>query len=142
MEPTFGQRLVGAVVDGLVLLPAGLLLFKLGDGVAVTVVGLAIAAAYHVVLTARDGRTIGKRVVGTRAVDLTSGATPSLRQAGLRWLTLSAGTMVTAIVPTLSWVNQGYSLMVLIGILVPPLHRGVHDRIASTVVTAGAPRLT
>ena len=135
IEPTFGQRLIGGVLDGLVLLPVALLFEVLGRGPAVDIAGFALASAYYVGLTARNGQTVAKRVVGTRVVDRATGMVPSVRQAVLRWLVLGAGGLVAASIP-LEAAGPVYTAVVLGGVLFQPLHRGLHDRAAGTVVTA------
>jgi len=138
VEPTFGRRLGGALVDLAVLfVPVVLLRATVAGGLGATA-ALVVVAAYHVVLTARDGRTLGKAAVGTRVVDLESGAVPSPGQALRRWLTVIAGSLVAAIAPALDLVGAIYGVVVLVPILSGPLHRGLHDRVASTVVTAAS----
>jgi len=135
VEPTFGRRIGGALVDLAVLfVPVLLLRSGLEGGLGATA-ALVVVAAYHVVLTARDGRTLGKAAVRTKVVDVDTGAVPSLGQAARRWLTVIAGSLVAAVIPALDLVAAIYGLVVLLPILSGPLHRGIHDRVASTVVT-------
>jgi uncharacterized RDD family membrane protein YckC len=131
-EPTFGQRLGGALLDALLWLPFGALLARVWGWLPALAV-----AAYEVGLVARDGQTIGKKLVGTRVVDVASGGTPSIGMAALRWLTVIAIPLVvegTGLPDPLEWTT-----LVLLPVLKPPLHRGLHDRSAATVVTSVRP---
>jgi uncharacterized RDD family membrane protein YckC len=132
VEPTFGQRLAGAILDGLVVLPLALIT----GSVAGRVTAVALVALYQIGLTARSGQTLGKMVMHTHVVDRQTGRTPSLTQAVIRWLTVLAGAVVAIAIPAFKPLAFVYDVVVLAPILSQPLHRGLHDRAASTVVTA------
>src|SRR5262245_4972819 len=74
IAPTFGQRLGGRLPDGLIWLVPFLILAKFLSGVALLVVGYTAVALYEVLGLLVYGRTIGKRIVGTRVVNV--GETP------------------------------------------------------------------
>ena len=136
IEPTFGQRLVARLIDALVVLPVIVLIAAVTDGLVRGALGLAGVAAYEVALVARRGQTLGKMAMGTRIVDQTSGSLASLKQAAVRWIVLIAGSVVVLVVPEIQWLEIIYTLVVLAPVLRPPLHRGLHDLAAGTVVSS------
>jgi uncharacterized RDD family membrane protein YckC len=139
-EPTFGQRLLARLIDLVVLVPLGVLASAVADGRASALVGIVLTGLYEVGFVARQGRTLGKVMLGTQIVDRSSGALPGLRQAALRWLAVAAGSLLALVITesslnVLEGVWSLWALVVLLPILRPPLHRGVHDIVAGTVVT-------
>lgn len=135
-EPTFGQRLAARLIDGLVLLPVILLLAALTDGLARRALSLTVVAIYEVTLVVRRGQTVGKIAVGTRIVDFSSGSLPSLQQSVVRWLVIIAGSVASLVVPAFEPFDAVYTVMVLILVLRPPLHRGLHDLASGTIVSS------
>ena len=135
-EPTFGQRILARLIDALVFLPVALLLNVLVEGRARAAAGLALVAMYEILLVSRRGQTIGKMVMGTRIVDRASGSVPDPGHVALRVLVLVAASLITLVIPAFENVDRVYSLAVLLPILRPPLHRGLHDFAAGTVVTS------
>ncbi len=104
---------------------------------------LALEAVYWVVCTAWSGRTLGKRLVGTRVVH-GSGRSVGVAAAIVRYAVTSVGTWTsTLLVPAGSsdatemiavtaasvWLCLVYGL-----VLSQPLHMGLHDRAARTIV--------
>lgn len=136
IEPTFGQRLVARLIDALVVLPAIVLIAAVTDGLARGALGLAGVAVYEVGLVAHRGQTLGKMAMGTRIVDRTTGSLPSLPQAATRWIVVIAGSVVALVVPEIEPFEIVYTLVVLAPVLRPPLHRGLHDLVAGTVVSS------
>jgi uncharacterized RDD family membrane protein YckC len=136
IEPTFGQRLVARVLDTLVVLPALLLVGAMVDGGARVVLGMLIAGTYEVTLVARRGQTLGKRAMRTHIVDRASGGAPSIRQAFARWLVVGLGSVAALVLPSARPFEVVYTLVVLLPVLRPPLHRGLHDLAASTIVSS------
>ena len=94
-----------------------------------------ISAAYHVILVARNGQTVGKVVLGTRVVDLETGAVPSLDATEMRWVVGSGLVALGSQVPSITGIAGLIDVVILLPILQGPLHRGLHDRAARTVVT-------
>jgi len=139
IEPTFGQRLVARVVDALVMIPVILLLGTLTEGGVRRALGLAIAATYEVTLVVKRGQSLGKIAMGTRVVDFRSGSLPSLQQAVVRWLVIIGGSLAAIAVPAIEPFDAVYTLVVLALVLRPPLHRGLHDLAAGTIVTSVRP---
>jgi uncharacterized RDD family membrane protein YckC len=136
IEPTFAVRLFAALLDGAVLLLPFALVTGLTEGWVERGIGLAISAVYHIGLTAYRGQTLGKVVLGTRTVDLATGEVPPPGQAAIRWVTAFSPTLFSLAVPAASGVASVWLVVVLVPILMPPLHRGIHDRVAGTIVTA------
>jgi uncharacterized RDD family membrane protein YckC len=136
---TVGQRAVGFAADvalaGTVLLTPGMLLAgavnrnDLGPGLTrlLAVVGFVFLAIYEVVPTALFGRTPGKAIVATRVVNIGDGRPPGWKRSILRWVLPALAFQVHVV---------GWALAVLLrGVLVvDPLRRGVHDRLAGTIV--------
>jgi uncharacterized RDD family membrane protein YckC len=74
--------------------------------------------------------------MGTRIVDRASGSLPSLKQAAARWIVVIAGSIVAFLLPEIEPFQIVYTLVVLAPVLRPPLHRGLHDLAAGTVVSS------
>ncbi|MGH9222609.1 MAG: RDD family protein, partial [Acidimicrobiales bacterium] len=139
---TVGQRVVGGLADlalaGTVLLTPGMLLRgavtpdEVSSGVAsiVAIVAFVFMAVYEIVPTALWGRTPGKAIVGTRVVGMGDGRVPGWKRAILRWVLPALAFQVHAV---------GWALALLLRALlvVDPLRRGVHDRLAGTIVVRG-----
>ncbi|WP_333737291.1 RDD family protein [Streptomyces sp. IBSBF 2806] len=85
--------------------------------------------AYDTVLTARSGRTLGKKWLGMRVADLDNGATPSVQTSLIRALVLwvpfafCCACLWTAICGGWSYFDKPYK-------------QGLHDKAAKTVVVS------
>jgi uncharacterized RDD family membrane protein YckC len=137
-EPTFGQRLLAAVVDGLLLAAVAFGLERLLGG-STRLLGPLIVALYTVGTVAVTGRTVGKRLLGLRVADLATGTIPDLRAATVRWAVASAPALASLLLPARSPLARLLPLVtiaVYLGILRGPLHRGLHDHAAGTIVSA------
>ncbi len=130
--------MVARLIDALVVVPVILLVGVVTDGRIRSAVGLAIIAVYEVAFVVRRGQTLGKMAMGTRIVDTTSGSLPSLKQSVIRWLVLIAGSIASLIAPEIDPIDAGYTLIVVAPVLRPPLHRGLHDFAAGTIVSSGS----
>jgi uncharacterized RDD family membrane protein YckC len=139
LEPTFGQRLLARLVDGVVALPVILLVGTMTEGHVRRTLGLTLAGTYEVALVVRRGQTLGKMAMGTRIVDRASGSLPSLWQAASRWLVIVAGSLAALVLPALDPFEIVYTVVVLGPVLRQPLHRGLHDYAAGTVVSSLRP---
>jgi uncharacterized RDD family membrane protein YckC len=132
VAPTFGQRLGGRLLDGILYLVLWVVLDQVLSGVALVVVGYTLIAIYEVVGVLVYGRTLGKRIVGTRVVNV--GPTPlEPWQAFARFAVYGLPVFVLTAVG----VGLGadiWALIVILPILRPPLHRGLHDFAARTIV--------
>lgn len=135
-EPSFGQRLLAMVVDVLLLLVFAFLLVQVPIGLGVQRSIMTVAAAAYIVLsTVLTGRTVGKRVVGLRIVDVATGRLPDLRAAVLRWAVPALPLFVGWVSPTVASYVSWFSFAVFVPILKGPQHRGIHDLVAGTIVT-------
>ena len=134
--PTFGQRLLGRLIDTIVLMVLVSVATLLASDGTLAIVGILVVAAYEIVLVALRGQTVGKMVMGTCIIDRESGALPYLGQATTRWLVVIAGSVVAMGLPLLEPVVPIYTVVVFAPILRGPLHRGLHDRASGTIVTA------
>ncbi len=92
-------------------------------------------AAYTIVLTTVSGRTLGKAIARIQVVDEHSGAPPSWAKSGVRWL----ATGWAFLVPIVASVELDALSSVIVTAMYAPIlwdrrGRGLHDRIARTVV--------
>jgi uncharacterized RDD family membrane protein YckC len=137
-----GQRAVGFLADvvlaGTVLLTPSMLLRgavtvdDLGPELTrlLAAVGFVFLAVYELVPTALWGRTPGKAIVGTRVVGIGDGEVPGWTRAILRWALPALAFQVQA-------VGWALALLVRAALALDPLRRGVHDRLAGTIVVRG-----
>jgi uncharacterized RDD family membrane protein YckC len=133
IAPTFGQRLGGRLVDGLLLLPLWLVLAIAVHGDALWIVSAIVVAGYEIVSVATTGKTIGKYIVGTRVVSASHNRDIRVWQATVRYLVLSAPVAILA-VAHMTFAAEGWTAIVILPILRPPMHRGLHDLAARTIV--------
>ena len=135
VEPTFGQRLLARVIDAVVLIPPLLPIVLLMSGRLRILVALAVLAGYEISLVGQAGRTIGKSVMGTRVMDSTYASVPTVRQSARRWITLFGGCFAGLVAPSWEWIGTVWFVAAALPLMVPPLHRGLHDRVAGTIVS-------
>ena len=131
------QRVGGALIDGLlismvVVIPLLLRFIDLDNVQAAlpapVILGLFLfGALYTIVPTAVWGQTPGKIAVGTRVVVEADGSLPGWRRAVLRWA-------LPGVVGRLPYVGLGVSLAVMASLGWDPRRRGLHDRLAGTIV--------
>lgn len=138
LEPVFGQRLLARLVDGIVMAVPVLLLTWAVGGRGGRALAVTAVTTYELVGVGLGGRTIGKALFGTRVVDARTGAPPIPLQAVLRWLVLGGGAFVALLVPALEGIELLWFWVVVLPVMRGPLHRGLHDRVARTIVTADA----
>ncbi|MFE0700462.1 RDD family protein [Streptomyces sp. NPDC058872] len=87
--------------------------------------------AYDTVLTARNGRTVGKKLMKLRVAMLNDGSTPPMNQSLLRAVVLW--------LPALICCACLWPLLILILIMVDkPYKQGLHDKAAKTVVVSAS----
>ena len=132
-----GQRIGGALIDGLltsmvIVVPMLLGLIDLEDfeGTlpAPVLVGLFLfGAIYTIVPTAVLGQTPGKIAVGTRVVADVDGSLPGWRRSAVRWA-------LPGLAGRLPVVGLAVSLVIIGSLLWDPRRRGLHDKLAGTVV--------
>jgi uncharacterized RDD family membrane protein YckC len=124
LEPTFGQRLTGRLIDGLISGFVGFAVGQVVDGLTFRLFGMVLFVVVEIgFLLAAGGQTLGKRAVGTRVTSM-NGDPVEIRQAVVRSLVLGFSVLTPI------------SLLVVLPVLKGPLHRGVHDWLAGTIVTA------
>jgi uncharacterized RDD family membrane protein YckC len=139
-----GRRFAARLLDGVVLLPIWLVLvlsfggspasdgaFQIPD-TALRVFWV-VGTAYEIGLIALSGQTLGKRWMGIRVVDATTGAVPNLDQAGRR-----AAPSLLGIVPFLGTLAP----LLYLPAIWQPRRQGLHDSLASTVVVRDQPLRT
>lgn len=159
---TFWSRFWAGFVDGLVLLPLGLIdswLLVPSKPVAIVLGWAALSYSlywlYSVILHARCGQTLGKMATGVKVLDVSEQSIPSLRQAFLRDIgpiainsfaflylvqlvlndRFAPGAAVNTIPAMILGVAaMGWFLLEIITMLTNPKRRALHDFIAGTVV--------
>jgi uncharacterized RDD family membrane protein YckC len=130
-----GRRIGARFLDGVVLLPVWVALLAVfgtdfSGGLSDIPQGALscfwlVAVAYEIGMIARGGQTVGKRWLGIKVVDATTGAVPNLDQAGRR----AAPTLIQ-IIP----VVGAFAIALYLPLLWRPRRQGLHDRLAATVV--------
>lgn len=136
---TIGSRAWARILDGLIIgIPLAVLIMVTSEvdtgketlriPLAVQVATTLVAAAYEVILIHLRGQTIGKRIVGIRAVRVNDGAHPDWTASSMRYL-LPA-------LPALIPIPGAFLLspVVYLAAIPDPLRRGWHDRAAGTIV--------
>lgn len=98
-----------------------------GNGLVFQLISIAAYLVYDALMTKRNGRTLGKQVMGLRVAMLNDGSVPA---NGAAW-TRAAVLMLPALLccPCLWWLIN----MVMIGVD-KPYKQGIHDKAAKTVV--------
>ena len=134
---TVGQRIGGALIDGLltsmvIVVPMilGLIDFEEFEGTppGPVLMGLFLfGAIYTIVPTAVLGQTPGKIAVGTRVVAEADSSLPGWRRSFVRWA-------LPGLAGRLPVVGLAVSLVILVSLLSDPRRRGLHDKLAGTVV--------
>ena len=81
----------------------------------------------RLVPTALWGQTLGQIAIGTRVVPEEDGSLPGWRRAALRWA-------LPGVAGRLPFVGLWVGLAVMASLVVDPSRRGLHDRVAGTIV--------
>ncbi|MGW8359207.1 RDD family protein [Streptomyces wedmorensis] len=103
--------------------------FNGGSQLVFQLITIVAYVAYDTVMTAKDGRTIGKKLMKLRVAMLNDGSTPPMSQSLLRAVVLW--------LPALICCACLWPLLLLILILVDkPYKQGLHDKAAKTVVVS------
>ena len=134
---TVGQRIGGALIDGLltsmvVVVPMLVGLIDVDDfegtlPVPVLAGLFLFGAVYTVVPTAVLGQTLGKIAIGTRVVAEADGTVPGWRRSLVRWA-------LPGLAGRLPVIGLGVSLAIMASLVWDPRRRGLHDRMAGTIV--------
>jgi len=131
------RRFLGFVIDWAMLVMTSLAVvavvgINLGDEGAfrlpasVRLVQGFVGAAYHIGFTVSFGQTPGKMLMGTRVLKERTARIPDLGSAALRWVVPGIFVFLPG-VSVISVVIYGW-------LLFDGLRRGLHDRVARTVV--------
>lgn len=134
---SFGSRLKGAVIDGLVLslamVPGGFVLLQTSGGtytllgMLLLVVGFVVATVSYARSVSRTGQWFGNRIANTKVVSATNGAHLDAGHAGARF----AGRHLVSVIFLFGFI---------VG-LTDSQRRTFHDRLAGSIVV-GRPRAT
>ncbi|MET9519326.1 RDD family protein [Streptomyces sp. NPDC002994] len=148
LAPT-GKRIAARIIDALIVgIPLGLIGWALGmfgsynsddwdevstmsDGKSLTwqLVSMVVYIGYDTYLTAKDGQTVGKRLMNLRVAMLNNGMVPEMNASLLRAVVLWVPALICCF--CLWW------LINLVMILVDkPYRQGLHDKAAKTVVVS------
>jgi uncharacterized RDD family membrane protein YckC len=138
MTPAALQRRVAAfLIDQIMLfavvigigLAAGVRRGEADDGavLAISLLGVVVAVAYHAIGVARFGRTLGKHLLGLRVVSTPQGAPVTMSYAALRALVPSAAVLLPVI-------GNFAGLAVYLWAVFDPARQGLHDKLAGTMV--------
>lgn len=131
-----GTRLLAQIIDGLCGLPVvALLIFGIaGESPPVAilaVLGFLGLLAYQLVLLAREGQTIGKRVLKIRIVDVENGGNPGFgRSFGIRGF-------LNGVISAVPYLGTLYALADVLFIFRED-RRCLHDHLAKTIVVSEA----
>ena len=140
-----GRRLLGFLLDAALLIAVSLIVHRVFDPgsrrpLLISLAMMVLVASYQIVTIACWGRTIGKTVVGTRVVAAVDQSTPGWRRATLRWAVVVGPLFITVWLPRGigRWIDpivgNVWMIVVYVGVLSHPLHQGLHDRVAGTLV--------
>lgn len=98
---------------------------RLVAGVVAAVVTAAVSVGYFTVLEARDGRTLGKRLLGIRVVDA-AGRTPGIEQALRR--NLWTGLGIVSAVPLVGGAAGTLASFVAVVLILVTMTQDARDR--------------
>ena len=133
-----GRRLLGAVLDAVVMAVAALVLLsffgvsieQMADGEIPpgwVLAYLLLFGAYQIGFIGLRGQTPGKIAVRIQVVDSGTGAIPTFQAAAVRWVIVAAASSVPQIGVVVPLVVYGW-------LLFDPQRQGIHDKAARTVV--------
>jgi uncharacterized RDD family membrane protein YckC len=95
---------------------------------------------YTVIPVALTGATVGKKLVGQRVEHYSEATVPGLTTSFVRYVVATGlpigiiGAVVPALALAASLVSLAWLLVILLSIVADTERRGVHDRLAGTVV--------
>lgn len=128
------ERIIGAVIDALILLVPTLLLVAVVPNVLDSLAGIALSAGYVIFFLGYKGATIGGRIMNIKCVAADTGGLPGTERASRRWLLLFGPGVIPVV---------GSLVVLVIGI--SPLFddgrrmQGWHDKWAGTYVVKTGP---
>ncbi|QCR18199.1 RDD family protein [Agrococcus sp. SGAir0287] len=108
-----------------------------GALLAFSLLQILISGAYHVVLVATRGRTIGKRMLGIRVRLREREGLPMWRAALSRWLVHYGLPTLLSGVPGLAFLGAAFPIVDGLWPLWDPRRQAIHDKLAKTAVVRG-----
>jgi uncharacterized RDD family membrane protein YckC len=130
------RRIAGAYVDSIVIGVPFATAHRLGLSSWAL---FPLSALYVIGMTGRWGRTVGKLATGTKVVSVVGRPRLTWRQSGARWVEVGwigiAAGLVGGDAALLLFLLQA---VVYAPVLWDPLGRGLHDRLADTIVIKAA----
>ena len=128
----YGWRLLGFVIDGLILTTAAALLAKATTAWVVLAFSIAARILYPALLIAKwEGATVGMKVVGIRCVDAESEQPVTMAQSFIR----SVGAELIAAVGIVVAIGGVLELLDLAWPIWDKKNQTLHDKIGRTIVT-------
>jgi uncharacterized RDD family membrane protein YckC len=140
-------RIIGDVFDLLVawlvipgLVASSLRWVGVEGGQATLRIGWTVVLIYTVVPVAITGATLGKKLVGQRIERYSIGAVPGVAASFVRYVVATGapiavvGSVVPALAGPVSMLGLAWFLVILLSIVADTERRGVHDKVAGTVV--------
>lgn len=145
------ERLGARTLDGVIVaIPSGIWAFAQGrdalvvdESTSITTLGALLLATFGVFLvtalvsfvyevapTARWGQTLGKRILGIKVVNVSTGAAPGLSKSLGRWALL----ILPISVPYVQVPGALFFLLCVLTMGHEPFYRGWHDKAAGTLV--------
>ncbi|WP_298737432.1 RDD family protein [uncultured Chitinophaga sp.] len=158
---TFWRRLWAAIIDGIVLYPVGFAesyIYSTGNrylSFASTLVVVSLCTLYFIVLHAKYGQTLGKKLMGIKVTDVNSMELIGPRRAVLRelpWLIASLVALIFLVVQLFfidgedivvvferynniaSSISFMWLILELVTMLTNSKRRAIHDWMANSVV--------
>lgn len=116
----FGERLVAALIDGVILLIPNVIFYQLVGGLPGNLIAIIIDAAYAIYFWTESGSTPGKSVMGLRVVKADGGDLLDVSGAITRYV----GQIISAVALLLGYL----------WVIWDPKHEAWHDKIAKTKV--------
>jgi uncharacterized RDD family membrane protein YckC len=109
------------------------------------VVGVLVGALYFVGSWIRTGRTVGAAVFDLRVVAVDGTRRLSVAEAVIRWIAIGAPFALLSpivrgsatLVSSLTLATIVWSVVLLVTTIVDRRHRGIHDRLARSIVIRG-----
>lgn len=122
-----GKRLLARIVDVLVLIIPIIVLAFILRGFVFNLVAVVLVGAYEVLMISNSGQTVGKKALGIKVVDESTGQIPDIQAAGMRW----GVPQILSLIPFVGWI---ISLVIYLSLLWRDRNQGFHDTVAHTIV--------
>ena len=117
-----------------------------GRAAANTIVAVLVGALYFIGSWVRTGRTVGAALLDLHVASVSGERLLSVGEAAIRWIVIGAPLALLSpivrgsprLVAGLTLVTIAWAVVLLVTTIVDGRHRGLHDRVAGSVVLRGA----